>query len=155
MTRRTVEELGDLLDLPYVAVLSTWREDGTALLSPVWHEWRDGGFTVDIPVGDIKLRHLQRDPHATIVVYDHAWPSRGFEVSGVATIGSEDPETTRRIAVRYLGPTNGPRYLEGVGASVIVRLEPGRARGWDFVDVIAAEPGIGVPTPTAPHPTAS
>jgi hypothetical protein len=39
------QDLGDLLEQPLVAVLATYRADGTALLSPVWHEWRDGGST--------------------------------------------------------------------------------------------------------------
>jgi hypothetical protein len=42
------EDLGDLLELPLVAVLATYRRDGTALLSPVWHEWRDGGSALQI-----------------------------------------------------------------------------------------------------------
>ena len=87
MTRRTIEDLGDLLDVPYCAVLATHRADGSVLLSPVWHEWRDGGFNIGVPVGDIKLRHLETDPQATVVVFDHSWPSRGFEVSGKARIG--------------------------------------------------------------------
>lgn len=37
---------GDLLDKPLVAVLATLRTDGTVLLSPVYHEWRDGGFNI-------------------------------------------------------------------------------------------------------------
>ena len=37
------EDLGDLLEQPSVAVLPTYRRDGTVLLSP-WHEWQDGGL---------------------------------------------------------------------------------------------------------------
>jgi hypothetical protein len=32
------DDLGDLLEQPLVAVLATYRGDGTVLLSPVWHE---------------------------------------------------------------------------------------------------------------------
>ena len=39
-TNLTVEDLGDLLDRPLIAVLATLRTDGTVLLSPVYHEWR-------------------------------------------------------------------------------------------------------------------
>jgi hypothetical protein len=35
------DDLGDLLELPVLAVLATYRRNGTVLLSPVWHEWRD------------------------------------------------------------------------------------------------------------------
>ena len=45
------EDLGDLLEQPRVAVLATYRRDGTVLLSPVWHEWRDRGFHVPRSLG--------------------------------------------------------------------------------------------------------
>ena len=50
-TNLTVDDLGDLLEKPLVAVLATLRADGTALLSPVYHEWRDGGFNVWVEQG--------------------------------------------------------------------------------------------------------
>jgi hypothetical protein len=34
----TPDDLADFLELPLVAVLATYRRNGTVLLSPVWHE---------------------------------------------------------------------------------------------------------------------
>jgi PPOX class probable F420-dependent enzyme len=145
VTRRTIDELGDLLERPYCAVLSTHREDGSVLLSPVWHEWRDGGFNIGVPEGDIKVRHLERDPRASVVVFDHSWPGRGIEVSGVARITSDGREAlSRRLSVRYLGATNGNAYADRVGPGLVVRLEPGKVRAWDFVDEIAPDPDVPV-----------
>jgi hypothetical protein len=45
-----------------VAVLATLRIDGSVLLSPVYHEWRDGGFNVWVEQQNVKARHLRRDP---------------------------------------------------------------------------------------------
>jgi PPOX class probable F420-dependent enzyme len=153
MTRRRPEELGDLLERPYCAVLSTHRPDGSVLLSPVWHEWRDGGFNICVPLGDIKLEHLARDPRATVVVFDHSWPGRGFEVRGVATMAAEGRgEIGRRLSVRYLGPRNGNAYADRLGPGAVVRLEPGTVRAWDFVDETRPDPEVpvfpagGVPT---------
>ena len=56
------EELGDLLDGSTLAVLATHMKDGQTLLSPVWQEFRDGGFTVAAFANDVKTRHLKRDP---------------------------------------------------------------------------------------------
>ena len=67
-TNLTVEDLGDLLDRPLVAVLATLRTDGTVLLSPVYHEWRDGGFNIWVEQQNVKARHLRRDARATILV---------------------------------------------------------------------------------------
>jgi len=128
-------ELGDLLELPLVAVLATYRENGGVLLSPVWHRWHDGAFEVAIGPKDVKLRHLRRDPRASIVVYEHQPPYRGLEARGEARLVSESAsEALRSMAVRYLGPEDGPAYAESAGDGVLVRLEPDELRGWDFAD---------------------
>lgn len=41
-------DLGDLLEQPLNAILATYRPSGEVLLTPVWHEWQDGGFSVVI-----------------------------------------------------------------------------------------------------------
>jgi PPOX class probable F420-dependent enzyme len=129
------DELGDLLELPLVAVLATYRMDGGVLLSPVWHRWHDGGFDVVVGPNDVKLVHLRRDPRASIVVYEHQPPYRGLEIRGEAQIVPEGaPEALASMAVRYLGPEDGPAYAETAGESVLVRLEPAQLRGWDFAD---------------------
>ena len=56
-----MEDLGDLAGLRLLAVLATYRHDGTVLLSPVWHEWREGGFGVVTSSRDVKAAHLRRD----------------------------------------------------------------------------------------------
>jgi PPOX class probable F420-dependent enzyme len=132
----TVEQLGDLLERPIVAVLATYRTTGQMLLSPVWHEWRDGGFNVVVGAKDVKARHVRRDARATIVVFDQEPPYRGVELGGRARLVTEGArEANRRIAVRYLGEERGTDYASSVeGDEVIVRLEPGMVRAWDFAD---------------------
>ena len=129
-------DLGDLLDQPLVAILATLRADGTVLLSPVWHEWRDDGFNVWIEQQNTKARHLRRDPRATIVVAESGPPLRGIEVRGSARfVEASVPETALRIASRYIGPEVAAAYVEPLrGADVIVRIEPGDLRAWDFAD---------------------
>ena len=129
------EELGDLLERPLLAVLATYRRDGSVLLSPVWHEWRDDGFNVSSAARDVKVGHLRRDPSASIVVCEHSPPYRGVEVRGSAqllTAGAD--EAVRRIAPRYLGPKAGAAYAETAGDDLLIRLEPGELRAWDFAD---------------------
>ena len=132
----TVEDLGSFLDGPLVAILATLRPDGSVLLSPVWHEWRDGAFNVWVEAQNIKARHLRRDPRATIVVAESDAPLRGVEVRGSARFVERDvSETARRIAARYIGEESAAAYVEALrGDDVIVRLEPGQIRVWDFAD---------------------
>jgi hypothetical protein len=48
-------------------------------------------------------------------------------------------EAVSSMAVRYLGSEDGRAYAEtaAVGNSMLVRVEPGQIRGWDFADEIA------------------
>jgi PPOX class probable F420-dependent enzyme len=129
----TPEQLGDLLEQPLVAVLATHRADGTVLLSPVWHRWRDGGFDVVTRSDDLKVQHLRRDPRANIVVYEHVPPYRGIEVRAEARL-EDAGDAVRAIAVRYLGERDGTAYADGGVDDTLIRLEPGRLRAWDFAD---------------------
>jgi PPOX class probable F420-dependent enzyme len=132
------DELGDLLELPLVAVLATYRRDGTALLSPVWHEWRDNGFHVVSGSRGVKAGHLRRNPSASIVVCDDGPPYRGLELRASARLSAlEDRSIVRRIATRYLGREAGGRYAETGGDDLLIRLEPGELRAWDFADDFA------------------
>jgi PPOX class probable F420-dependent enzyme len=134
----TPEDLGDFLELPILAVLATNRRDGTVLLSPVWHEWRDNGFNVVTGSREGKVGHLRRDPRASIVVCEDAPPYRGLELRATARlIALEDQTFVRRIATRYLGPEEGERYVESGNDDLLIRLEPGELRAWDFVDSFA------------------
>ncbi len=135
-TNLTVEDLDSFLDEPHVAVLATLRKDGSVLLSPVWHEWRNGGFNVWVGAHDVKVRHLRRDPRASIVVAESQHPLRGIEVRGVARIVEDGAvETAVRIASRYIGSEKGAAYVGSAGGEdVIVRLESGDLRVWDFAD---------------------
>jgi PPOX class probable F420-dependent enzyme len=130
-----VDDLGDLVELPLLAVLATYRRDGTVLLSPIWHEWRDGGFQMVTSSGDVKAAHLRRDPRASIVVCGHTLPYRGVEVRGQAQLSTEGAEdAVRRIASRYLGAEDGAAYAETAPDDLVIRLQPGELRAWDFAD---------------------
>ena len=128
-------ELADFLSLPIVAVLATYRRDGGVLLSPVWHQWRDGGFDVVCSPNDIKVRHLRRDPRASILVYDNGPPYRGVELRTAAQLSDIDrADVVLDMSIRYLGEEAGRAYAAGSADSILVRLEPGHVRTWDFAD---------------------
>jgi PPOX class probable F420-dependent enzyme len=134
-TNLAPEDLGGFLDEPLVAVLATLRKDGSVLLSPVWHEWRDGGFNLWLEWHNVKTRHLQRDPRASLVVAESGGQLRGVELRCSVRFVEEDVnETAVRIATRYIGE-RGRSYVEpSRGTDLIARLEPGHLRVWDFAD---------------------
>lgn len=136
-----LKDLGGFLDEPRVAVLGTLRKDGSVQLSPVWHEWRDGGFNVWIGTDDVEARHLRRDPRLTVLVAGSEPPLKGVEVRGEARFVEQGVTATAvRIATRYVGREEAARYVETLaGEDVIVRLEPGELRVWDFADEYLAD----------------
>jgi len=134
----TSKDLEAFLALPIVAVLATYHRDGTVLLSPVWHEWRDGGFNVATAAGDVKARHVARDARAGIVVAESEPPYRGVEIRCTPRI-VRDPknEVGIRLAVRYLGEERGLAYAAQLADDTVIRLEPEDPkdlRAWDFAD---------------------
>jgi PPOX class probable F420-dependent enzyme len=134
----SMDDLGDLAELRLLAVLATYRHDGTVLLSPVWYEWRDGGFHVVTGSHGVKATHPRRDPRASIVVCEHSPPYRGVELrcrAQLFTAGAAD--AVKRIACRYLGLQAGTAYAEQAGDDLLIRLEPGDLRAWDFADELA------------------
>jgi PPOX class probable F420-dependent enzyme len=126
-----------LLDAPSPAVLATYRKDGTALVSPVWFRHDDGRFEVVIAEGDVKLRHLARDPRCSLVVFEAVPPFRGVEVRGIAELVECDVGPIRaEIAGRYLGAERGRRFAaERTTPGVLLRLR-GDRREWDLAEIL-------------------
>ena len=131
-----VEQMADFLELPIVSVLATYRRDGGVLLSPVWHHWHDGGFDVLCFPTDIKVRHLRNDPRASLLVHESEPPYRGIEIRTEPVLSEIDNTALiREMALRYLGEEAGEAYAAmAAGPSILVRLEPGTLRTWDFAD---------------------
>lgn len=88
-------------------------------------------------MGSGRVRRLRRDPRASIVVCEHSPRYRGVELRGRAqliTAGVGD--AVQRIASRYLGREAGAAYADGADDDLLIRLEPGDLRAWDFADEI-------------------
>jgi PPOX class probable F420-dependent enzyme len=134
-----VEAVQTLLDAPSAAVLTTYRQDGSALVSPVWFRWTGGAFEVVIAKGDVKLRHLARDRRCALVVFEAVPPFRGVEVRGVPELIDEDVTVARAaIARRYLGNDVGTRFAEQRRSrpGVLLRLHATSPRVWDLSRVL-------------------
>jgi PPOX class probable F420-dependent enzyme len=128
-----------LLEAPAPAVLTTYKKDGGALVTPVWFRWDGAAFHVVIAKGDIKLRHLARDPRCILVVFETVPPFRGIEVRGVPELIEGDVTGERvQIAGRYLGSERGGQYAElrKSKPGVLLRLVPDEPRVWDLSAIV-------------------
>ena len=129
-------DLGDLLEQPLIAVLATRRADDTTMLSPVWFDWHDGAFRIwaDSEANG-KVRHIRRDPRVSFVVANDAWPYKGLEVRGTATITTDDfYDVLGRTTRRYMGAEEEERMMASTPPGVVIRIEPSMFRGWDYAD---------------------
>jgi len=128
-------DLRSLVDAPSPAVLTTYRRDGSANVSPVWFRWHEDAFEVVIAKTDVKLKHLARDPRCALVVFEAVPPFRGIEVRGVPELVEGDMASVREeIAGRYLGPDHGRRFAEARRSKpgVLLRLPAVDPRVWDL-----------------------
>ena len=131
-----IDDLGDLLEQPLIAVLATRRRDDTVMLSPVWFEWRDGGISIwSESMENGKVRHIRRDPRVSVVVANQEWPYKGLELRGEATV-SEDGfyDVLERTGDRYMGAGAGARMRGSYAQGVVIRIEPGTLRAWSYED---------------------
>jgi PPOX class probable F420-dependent enzyme len=122
-------------------VLATTRKDGSPYASPVWFRWTGEAFEVVIARGDVKLRHLERDPRCSLLVFEAVPPFRGVEVRGEASLTQGDVTKARRsIAGRYLGREGGDRFAAARAdrPGVLLRLAPEQLRVWDLAVILPA-----------------
>ena len=120
-------------------MLATTRKDGSPYASPVWFRWTGEAFEVVIALGDVKLRHLERDPRCSLLIFEAVAPFRGVEVRGEATLAHCDVSGIRRaIAGRYFGPESGERFAAARRSKpgVLLRFVPVEPRIWDLGDIL-------------------
>jgi PPOX class probable F420-dependent enzyme len=129
MIGRVTTPLSDLarrlVDAPTFAVVSTTNPDGAPQASVIWVK-RDGDDILFSTIrGRRKTRNLERDPRASVVLYDPADPYAYVEVRGTVSItehGGRD--LINELSLKYDGkpfPVEGPDRIR-----VVVRMHPER-----------------------------
>ena len=139
MTVEWIEGVRSLLEGPSPAVLTTYRKDGNANVSPVWFRWVEDAFEVVIAEGDVKLGHLTRDPRCILLVFEAVPPFRGVEVRGAPELVECDVTPFRAdIAGRYLGESDGKRFAAERRSKpgVLLRLPSSEPRVWDLTKLL-------------------
>ena len=135
------ELVRELLAARVVGVLATLDPDGSAHVVPMWVAPRTADVVMAASSRSRKVRNLERDPRATLVVHD----SRpGSEVCGVSVRGHVDvvrgdaaPDLVELVHRRYL--TEAGRALPEVREflafdDVALVLTPDGAWTWDERD---------------------
>jgi pyridoxamine 5'-phosphate oxidase-like protein len=131
-------DLGDLFEQPLAAVISIVLSDGSVFGRPVWHRFVDGRFQFEFPAGDRKILMLERDPRATVVLAEDAFPYRAIEVRGRIAMTSDGyHEIGAAICRRYVrafDPEATVAAYLSEQPGMIATLEPDVTTCWDYAD---------------------
>ena len=131
-----------LLDEERVVIVSTHGPRGWPHSMPMWFTVRDGEIWIWTYAKSQKVRNLERDPRATLLVETGVEYTelRGIQIEAAAEAIRDTPtvaEFGRDLAVRY---TEGIDSVEGDAAAalearaakrVAIRFSPVRTATWD------------------------
>jgi|SRR5579875_2181521 len=117
-----------LLRAPNHAVISTRNADGSIHSTVVWVGSEDGRLAVNSAVGRLWPTNLERDPRATLVIFDAQNPYLFLEVRGRASGSTEGAdEHIDALAKKYLGQDRYPFRQPGE-RRIKFLIEPERVR---------------------------
>ena len=137
-------DLGDLFEQPLTAILSMSLPDGSVYSRPVWHRFIDGRFVFQFWADDRKIAMLQRDPRATVVLAEDAFPYRAIEVRGRMSMTTdryhEVGDAICRPYVAAFDPNTDVAAYLSVEPGVIGVLEPEVTTCWDYADDFMTPP---------------
>jgi PPOX class probable F420-dependent enzyme len=153
----------ELLDLRLVAVLSTLEPDGAVHAVPVWVAREGGEILLATGSASRKVRNLERDTRATLVLHDSR---AGMEICGASlrgraeiVYGADAQSLIELVHLRYVtgAGLRLPEVRSFLGSDdVALRFGPESAFTWDERASAAAlalrESGEALPLePTAPR----
>ena len=129
------EEIDEFLRGPHIAVVATVDPDGQPHAVPTWYLYEDGEVVFHTGLRSRKYRNLRRSPRVTLCVDGKTPPYQAVVLYGRATTEVRtDHESSRRMAVAYLGERAGNRYADSLRDEpmVVVRVKPERVISWDY-----------------------
>ena len=136
----TGEELHRFLSQPLVASLGCVDESGAPYVVPTWFEYdRENSCFWLVPrAKSAWARYLQRDGRVCLSIDQRTEPSARAQVIGTAEIveepnvGGQWVPIATRMAARYLGAENGPKYLVPTlnRPRWLMRVKPARITSW-------------------------
>ena len=131
-------ELASFLAQPWNARIGCVTEEGAPYVVPTWYEWDGESFWLVPRARAVWARYLQRDPRACLCIDEDATPHRRVQALGRAEI-VEQPNVggawvamAVRMAARYLGAQDGPRYLTPTldRPRWLIRIRPTTLTSW-------------------------
>jgi PPOX class probable F420-dependent enzyme len=134
----TDQERDRFLAEPRYGILNTLRSDGSPIAVPVWFDWNGEMLRMFTSVLSPKVRRLQADPRASLLVVNHlAEPESWVAFDGPVSIQEEGGvELAERLAPRYWDLSDPERrstlelWRKAAGALRVLELKPARIRSY-------------------------
>lgn len=98
-------EIDAFLRRPNPAVIASLRPDGSPHTVATWYDWEDGLVLVNMDESRLRLRHLRRDPRASLTALGaDSWYAHVSLICRVARfVDDDDFADIDRLALRYTG----------------------------------------------------
>jgi PPOX class probable F420-dependent enzyme len=122
-----------IADNPYVATVTTLREDGSPHNTIVWIDAENGTITFNTAVGRAKERHLRNDPRVAVTIVDPENTYLWVSVTGRAELTTDGADDQiDKLAKKYLGQDKYPwRSPDETRISVKITPEKVDSAGFD------------------------
>ncbi len=138
----TDSELAQLLDEERVVIVSSFGPRGWPHSMPMWFTVRDGEIWIWTYAKSQKVRNLERDPRATLLIEagTEYLELRGIQIEAEAELIRDTPQVAefgKQLTIRY---AEGIDSIEGDAAAaleaqaakrVAIRFKPIRTATWD------------------------
>jgi nitroimidazol reductase NimA-like FMN-containing flavoprotein (pyridoxamine 5'-phosphate oxidase superfamily) len=134
----TDAELRWFLAGPWNARVGCLTDSGAPYVVPAWYEWDGQDYWLVPRARSVWARYLQRDGRVCLCIDQDAAPHRRVQVLGEAEIvetpnvGGKWVAIAERMARRYLGAEDGPKYLLPTldRPRWLIRVRPSKVTTW-------------------------
>jgi PPOX class probable F420-dependent enzyme len=124
------DEQARLFSTDNYGVVATLRPDGSPQLTTVWVDYDGEDVLFNITTDRKKMRNLEHDPRATVLVYDGNDRYTWISVSGPVTLTTDGAEEhINKLSHKYRGRDYDYRPGE---RRVIARLKPERVTAYNL-----------------------
>lgn len=114
---------------PNYGTISTLLRDGTPVTHVMWVDADDTHMIINTEIHRTKFKNIQRDPRASVVVWDAENPYSYGEVRGSVVEVITGPEARQHIddlSIKYMGKPYDPNAI--TSERVILKIAPDRQR---------------------------
>jgi len=124
------DDMKAFLARPLIARLATVRANGSPQITPMWFIYEDGVMYMSTRTEAAKVKHLQKNPRAAVVVDEMVAPRKNKIVTiegTVEVLTTGVKETTIKISQKYTGVdgSSSPQAQQSINAPrVILKITP-------------------------------